>query len=309
MRDYLSVPHVDDPLDVSDIPRQRRGLQYLAPDGSARAFDLYYPDTGSGPFPVILSVAGGAWYYGCPSSVHLGRTIHNSVRRGYAFASIACTSSRYRKFPYQIAEVKCALRHLRREAEALDLDTDFVGCWSASSGAHLSLLAALTEHDAYFDTENDGISCRIDALAAVYPCFRLDVSEADFRAIGLEADNLRSGPRCMDSIFLGAPVEDSPELCRLAAPITHVHSGAPPMLLLHGTADTTVPYTFTLEFARALRNAVGAENVYTRFLPGAVHSDPRFKDDAMSTEVLDFFDRVRLGQLPCPPECQNRDLP
>ena len=80
------------------------------------------------------------------------------------------------------------------------------------------------------------------------------------------------------------------------------------MMLLHGTGDRVVPYTTSLEFARRYREVVGSETLLTRFLPGAGHSDPVFKSDAMCAEVLDFLDRVRLGQLPCPPERQGVDL-
>ena len=94
MNDYLATPHLDGSLDVSDIPRKRLGLRYTAPDGSPRPFDLYYPPEGAGPFPPVVNISGGGWYYGRPSSIHLGRAVHSAVARGYAFASLACTSSR-----------------------------------------------------------------------------------------------------------------------------------------------------------------------------------------------------------------------
>ena len=99
-------------LDVSELPRRRMGLPYRAPDGSLRTFDLYYPTQGDGPFPVIVNIAGGAWYFGEPSSAHLGRLVHAAVSRGYAVVSMACTSSGERKFPYQIREIRCLLRRL-----------------------------------------------------------------------------------------------------------------------------------------------------------------------------------------------------
>ena len=309
MNDYLLENRRAETLDVSDIPRQRRGLTYAAPDGSPRPFDLYYPDEGDGPFPLIVNISGGGWFYGCPTSVHLGRTLHNSVRRGYAFASLACTSSKYRKFPYQIREAKRALRHLRRHAAELDVDESFIAYWSFSSGGHLSLMAALAPDDDYFDDPADaGVSCRVSALVAMYPCCRLEITEEDFRAIGLEPENYHSCLRSAEAFFLGVPTEDAPELCLQADPITHLRPDAPPIMLLHGTGDTVVPYTTSLEFAQRYREVAGAEKLLTRFLPGAGHSDPAFKDDAMCGEILDFLDRVRLGQTPCPPERQGIDL-
>lgn len=301
MDDYLVAPHRDGDLDVSDIPRKRLGLRYEAPDGSLRSFDLYYPSQGEGPFPLIVNISGGGWYYGSPSSIHLGRAVHSSVARGYALASIACTSSREKKFPYQVQEARCALRHLRGHAGELALDPGFIALWSSSSGGHLSLLTALTQGDPYFDNDPDSaVPDQVSAVAAVYPCCRLDATEEDFHAIGLEPANYRSGPRCAESIFLGALVEDSPELCRLAAPITHVRPDMPPVMLLHGTADTVIPYTFTEELARRCREAAGEDRVRLCIIPGAGHSDPRFKSEEMCGRILDFLDEARLGGLTAP---------
>lgn len=294
MQNYLTAPHLDGKLDVSDIPNKRLGLHYTAPDGSQRPFDLYYPSRGDGPFPLIVNICGGGWYYGSPSSIHLGRELHCAIARGYAFCSLACASSAEKKFPYQIQEARQALRHLRRHGKELNLAPDFVAFWSSSSGGHLSLLTALTRGNPYFDAEPDsGISDEISALVAIYPCCRLDASVEDYQAIGLEPVNFRSGPQCAESIFLGALVEESPELCRLAAPVTHVCPDAPPLMLLHGTGDAVVPYTFTLELAQRYGEAAGAEKVQTHIIPGARHSDPCFKSDEMCSQILDFIDGVR----------------
>lgn len=298
MENYFKSPHLAGYLDVSDIPRKRQNLRYLAPDGGERPFDLYYPDRGEGPFPLIVNICGGGWYYGNPTSIHLGRALHCSVARGYAFASLACTSSGEKKFPYQIQEARQALRHLRRLAGELNLDPDFFALWSSSSGGHLSLLTALTRGDPYFDAQPDSeISDQISAVAAVYPCCRLDATVEDYRAIGLEPANFRSGPDCAESIFLGALAEDSPELCRLAAPITHVRPDGPPLFLLHGAADAVVPYTFTQELAQRYGEVAGEDRVQIHIVPGAGHSAPCFKSEEACHAILDFIDSVREGGL------------
>lgn len=309
MIDYTAESRPKDCLDVSDIPRRRCGLTYTAPNGSLRSYDLYYPHKGDGPFPVLVSVAGGGWFFGHPSSTHLGRQIHTAVSRGYAIASMACTSSAEEKFPYQIRELNLFLRQLRQNAVALQLDLSFLGMLSASSGAHLSLLTALTRGKAYYDPPHPAGLPHIHAIAAIYPPCRLDATEADFEALGLTSQVIHSGPRCAESIFLGVEdVRQAPELVRLGSPTYQITDGAPPLMVLQGTADTCIPYTFTLEFIRLYRQRVGSDNILAHFIPGADHSDPRFKDEPMCHTILDFFDRVRRGECPCPPELQNRDL-
>lgn len=305
MIDYTAEKRPHRCLDVSDIPRRRMGLHYPAPDGSPRPFDLYYPAEGDGPFPVIVNVSGGGWYFGHPSSVHLGRQLHVAVQRGYAAVSIACTSSGEKKFPYQIREIYQCLRYLRENADELRLDLGFLAMLGASSGGHLSLLSALVQGQPLYDVSGAEAPPTVSAVTAIYPCCRLDAKDADFYALGLEPETMHSGPRCAESIFLGVEnVHDEPELVRLASPTFQIHADAPPMLLLHGTEDVCIPYTQTLEFVRRYRQIVGNEKIQVQILRGAGHSDPVFKNDAMCHRVMDFLDRVRRGEMPCPPELQ-----
>ncbi|MGE4276969.1 MAG: prolyl oligopeptidase family serine peptidase [Lawsonibacter sp.] len=309
MRDFRSEPRCDDRLDTGDIPRKRIGLPYSAPDGTTRSFDLYYPPEGDGPFPVIVSVAGGGWYCGVPSSVHLGATIHSAVSGGYAVASMACTSSRDRKFPYQVLEIWGLIRHLRCCAAQWDLDPAWTALWASSSGGHLSLMAALAIGHPGFEVPGEKAAntppADVQAVVAIYPACRLGCTEEVFHAIGLESRFVRSGPLCMDSILLGVPVEDHPELCHWASPGGHLTPDAPPLLLLHGMADTVVPYSDSLNFVRTYRKAVGPERVLARFMPGAGHGDPRFKTPETCVEILNFLNRVRLGEPPCRPRFQK----
>ena len=60
-----------------------------------------------------------------------------------------------------------------------------------------------------------------------------------------------------------------PDLAREASPLTHVHAGAPPVLLLHGDSDTLVPADQSIRLAAALRD-VGAP-VSLVLVPGASH--------------------------------------
>ena len=60
------------------------------------------------------------------------------------------------------------------------------------------------------------------------------------------------------------------DLMRLASPIYHVHSGAPPFLIAHGTLDETVPF----EQAERFYAALVAAGVEAEFVPleGVYHN-------------------------------------
>ena len=67
-----------------------------------------------------------------------------------------------------------------------------------------------------------------------------------------------------------------------SGPQTHLHSGAPPVLLVHGDRDSVVPVEWARLFAAAWTRVSDQPCVYTE-LPGAQHS-------------FDYFDSVR-GRL------------
>lgn len=293
MKHYTTTPHSHAPLDTSGIRNQKKAIPFPTGGGCTLPMDLYYPESVSHPLPLILSVSGGGWYFTGLSSHHLGNSLSVAVSRGYAYASIGCTSSGEEKFPRQIFEVKAAIRFLRQNAEELRLDPERFGLWSNSSGGHLSLMAALTWKHPFFDApqpEYPDISSRIQAVAANYPPTRLGISGPQFRELALSPDYDTEGPHCMETIFLGKDPSKDPELARFASPYYYITPEAPPLFLQHGTKDTVVPVTQSYEFADAYRRIAGPGRIQTNFPEGFVHSDPHMKSEDNCRQVLDFFD-------------------
>jgi acetyl esterase/lipase len=115
--------------------------------------------------------------------------------------------------------------------------------WGDSAGGHLALLTALT------GTEVDGV-------LAWFPVTDLTSLHGD-------------DPQSREALFLGAPAAQVPDLAREASPITHVHPGAPPMLLMHGDSDVLVPSDQSIRFAKALNGVGGSATL--ELVPGASH--------------------------------------
>ena len=72
----------------------------------------------------------------------------------------------------------------------------------------------------------------------------------------------------------------------------------PPVLLCHGSADTSAPPSESAKFAKALR-AAGVESVGEKYYPGKTHTDPFVTDpilgghDALLEDIVAF---VRKGE-------------
>lgn len=71
---------------------------------------------------------------------------------------------------------------------------------------------------------------------------------------------------------LPTPTPDDQKVYRAASPIAHVSASSPPVLLLHGDADDTVPYQQSVAMEAALRG-VNVTVKLVRVLGGAHGSD------------------------------------
>jgi acetyl esterase/lipase len=117
----------------------------------------------------------------------------------------------------------------------------------------------------------------------------------DFSWFGRPEIKARFGPVAENlRLWLGAPVEDCPDLARQMSPATYVSAACPPMLLVHGDRDDIVPVEETEEFFRTLQ-AAGVDATL-RILPGVGHGIDMapIRDD-----VVGFFRRT-LGEASPP---------
>src|SRR5215210_1869779 len=123
----------------SPTPRTVVDITYATVGGKALALDLDLPG-GSGPFPVIVWIHGGAWAEGDKAGGPAA--FYSSL--GYAVARVNYRVSSEALFPAQLFDVKGAVRWLRANAAKYRLDADHIGAWGASAGAHLASLLGTT---------------------------------------------------------------------------------------------------------------------------------------------------------------------
>ena len=286
VRDSSSV-YRNPELDTTWVRRRLVDLAY--DDGSAfQRIDLYLPDRGDGPFPLIVHVHGGAWRMGDKADVQL-RPMLQGVQRGWAVASMNYRLSFEARFPAQLRDMRSALRWLRRNQVALRIDGERIVLWGGSAGAHLAAMTALTAGTAAFDSPGESGRTDVSAVVAWY-------GPTDFLAMDRYLEESGLGPRdhgepdSPESHLLGANIADVPELVRQANPESWVSPSAPPFLLQHGLADSTVPYQHSVALANALRRAIGPERLQLDLFPNLVHADERFEAPGNLERVFRFID-------------------
>jgi len=189
-----------------------------------------------------------------PETLRPNQLFDELVAAGLAVATIDYRHALEAHFPAQLHDAKAALRYLRAHADVLGIDTTKIGVWGESAGGHLAALVGLTGQHA----ELEG------ALGVLRQSSAVDVV-VDWYGVADLAGRSREGriPEIMAELppELLTPPEvllaggDDEHTLAVASPMSYVTPAAPPFLLIHGTADTVVPYVQSEVLAQALSNA------------------------------------------------------
>jgi acetyl esterase/lipase len=221
-----------------------RDLVYGTGGATELKLDLAMPKNGEGPFPALLCLHGGAWKAGNRNM--LEKTIEVLAGRGYVGVTASYRLAPESKFPAQIEDCKAAVRWLRANAATYRINPDRIGVLGFSAGAHLACLLGTTD-------KNDGLegaggsttqSSRVQAVVSFFG--PTDLTKKTWTQ---EVEETILVP------FLGATIDQNPEIYRKASPITYVTSNDPPFLFFHGSEDKLVQVGQSKALAEKLRAA------------------------------------------------------
>ncbi len=267
-----------------------RDLAY-ADASPLQKLDLYLPDNGDRPYPLLVAIHGGGFRSGDKADGQVIPVL-SGLTRGYAVASLGYRLSPQATFPAAISDVKAAVRWLRAHAGRYGLDGSRVALWGDSAGGNLAALAGTAGDTAALRGPRPANAGQPDTVQAVVDWFgpiSFLQTDSDFRAAGFDRPSATGGSSFL-SEYLGAPLDAVPGKVRASDPITYLTPGDPPILIEHGTADATVPYPQSVRLARAYAKVAGEDAVTLNLLRGAGHVDPAFYSPGHLAEVLDWLD-------------------
>ena len=283
------------PARIEHIERKMLDVAYAAVS-PAQKLDLYWPAAGNGPFPVIMAIHGGAFKGGDKRDIQLMPMLEG-LRHDYAVVSINYRLSGEAKFPALVQDVKAAIRWVRANAANFLFDPAKIAVWGGSAGGYLALMAGVAAGIPELDDPTLGNPEQpenVQAVVAWFPPTDFLRMDAQLEASGFmqTPDSAHSGPESPESLILGQPITQIPEIVRAANPETYIRPGLPPFFIQHGHADDTVPYQQSLNFAAKLAAQLGPQAVTYELLLNARHADPVFETPANVKKVLDFLDSV-----------------
>lgn len=187
--------------------------------------------------PAIVFFFGGAWSTGSPQQFE-DQCRHLAERGMVAITADYRVKTRQNAKPTQcVADARSAIRWVRANAAKLGVDPNRIAAGGGSAGGHL---AACTAFISQFDEPNEdkNISAKPNALVLFNPALVLAPLDGYKHEGGGKITEERMGTK--------------PEN---VSPAHHIYKGAPPTIIFHGKADTTVPYmtaeAFTAEMIKA----------------------------------------------------------
>ena len=186
--------------------------QIASEDGARFEAHIFDPGPGTAPRAAVVLLHGGGWVAGDASWVY-------PRARRFAAAGMLAVAVDYRlDNPVQAsADARSAIRWLRANADALNIDPARIAAYGVSAGGQLSVSAA----------QRGDAAARPDALVLVSPALDLEADSWFVRLAGASA-------------------------ARDLSPLANMRAGLPPTLILQGDVDSQTPLPAARRFCAAM---------------------------------------------------------
>ncbi len=232
--------------------KQEDNVVYGYKDGMALVMSVFIPEVPNGAG--VICVASGAFHSDAASLPTFDR--HRGPQWLLANGYVVFAAAHGQKPRYRLQEIYAdmprAVRFVRHNAARFEISPEKIGIMGYSSGAHLSLMAALNppQIDPEATDPVDRESSRLQAVIEYAgPTDHLNFGQPGTSVvqhlaqldwdISADFDRFSKKSGRFEQIVVATELE---EAFRQTSPVTHVSTDAPPILIFHGTADETIPF-------------------------------------------------------------------
>lgn len=192
--------------------------------------DIFYPTAKSKkPYPAVLLIHGGGWRSGDRSQhVPMAQQI---AAKGYVTITAEYRLSTEALYPAAVNDLKTAIRWMRANAKAYNIDADKIAVWGFSAGGQLATLIGTTNGstlfpgDGAYKNQSDAVQAIVDVdgtLAFIHP----ESGEGD-----------DSKHKSAGTLWFGYNKTERPDLWIQAGALNHVDAKTPPIVFINSAVD------------------------------------------------------------------------
>lgn len=263
-----------------------RGLVFRQVGGVSLRLDVYRP-RGEEPHPSLLYLHGGAWVAGHRRLSHF--MLHRFAAAGWTtFAASYRLGPRY-PLPAALEDAKAALAFIRQHGSHLGAQAGRPIVWGESAGGHLAALVALTAGAPRWQPGFEEADTFVRGALLFSPV-------SDFLG-AFDGDGPAGLKSLLEHLAVRKPFARNGELYRALDPMSCQVRDLPPVLLVHGAADSLVPCEMSRRFAQRILDAGGEARVVE--VPGMPHGFelvPSPVQERVLCHALGFLDGIERSR-------------
>jgi acetyl esterase/lipase len=231
-------------------------VTYVTASNYESKLDVYQRRGMTNPQPTVIYMHGGFWAAGNKEGSLM--SLLPWMEMGWNVVNVEYRLARVALAPAAVEDCLCALRFLAAQAKTYNIDTSRMVVTGESAGGHLALTTGILPESAGLDRECAGPT-PVPKVAAIINWFGItDV-----------ADVVDGPHRANAAMQWMGGLPNREEVARRVSPLTYIRPGLPPILTVHGDADTTVPYQHAVRLHEALAKAGVPNQLVT--IPGGKH--------------------------------------
>lgn len=240
--------------------------------------DVYYNPTATKPTPVVFNIHGGGWNKGTKEA----QGGYNSYfKMGFAVANIEYRLSGQATAPAAVEDVRAAILYVVEHAKEFNIDPNKIVVLGGSAGGHLALMAGLLQNDNKFD----GAYKKVKNYKIVAIIDKYGITDVGDWANGEKKSKSAIqwlGDKAKDEVFV-----------KSVSPIFYVTKASPPVFIVHGDADPTVPIQQSINLKSKL-DSVGVKNVFTTISGGLHGKFTKEQNSELSKSIEAFLRELKI---------------
>jgi acetyl esterase/lipase len=232
-------------------------ITYLTANNYESKLDVYQRRDVQDPQPTLIFIHGGGWTGGTKEAVV--NKILPYLEMGWNVVNVEYRLAKASLAPAAVEDCLCALRWIGANARQHHIDVNRLVVSGDSAGGHLSLTTGMIPESAGLDRQCPGVP--LPKVAAIVDWYGIT-----------DVNDLLDGPnRKSYAVAWLSSLPNRQEIAKRVSPLEYVRAGLPPILMIHGDADPTVPYQHSVQLKAKLDKGGVANQLYT--VPGGKHGN------------------------------------